>query len=98
MSGYNDYDSFGNNNANRNTYDGYDSGVNYYGNNSDSVGIGTWILIFIGLGIPLVNIVLLFFIAFGAHNESLKNFGKASLIIMGIGVVLAFLFGGCGMI
>lgn len=70
-----------------------------YRGSSDEISIGAWIGIMIVLAIPLVNIIALFYIAFGNTNETLKNFGKAQLILVGIGLVLVLLIRGCaGMI
>lgn len=77
-----------------------DNNERYSFNNSDSisyqntdeiVSIGSWIGIMILLCIPIVNIITIFVLAFGNGNESLKNFGKASLIISGISLVLLIL-------
>ncbi len=66
-----------------------------YEYHSDTVSIGTWILILLGTGIPIVNIIVIIGLSFGSQNETLRNFGKASLILLGIGIVLAVLLGGC---
>ena len=72
---------------------------NYYyrgpGSTEDAVSMGMWMLILIGLGIPILNIILLIGLAFGASNESLKNFGKAALALGGIAIVLMLLLRGC---
>jgi len=43
--------------------------------------------------IPVVNIVMFFVWAFGSENPSRRNFGRAQLLILLIGVVLCVLFG-----
>lgn len=64
------------------------------GNNSP-VGMGDWMLTIFLLGIPVVNLILLFIWGFGDQTPvSKKNFARASLIWMGIGIVLSVLFGG----
>lgn len=67
-----------------------------YYDNSDVVSIGQWIMILIVLAIPFVNIIMVFVFAFGWDNETINNFGKATLIMMLIGVVLVVLFSSCG--
>ncbi|MCT4597650.1 MAG: zinc finger Ran-binding domain-containing protein [Vallitalea sp.] len=67
-----------------------------YYDNSDVVSIGQWIIIFILLAIPFVNIIMVFVYAFGWDNETINNFGKATLIMILIGIVLAALFTSCG--
>lgn len=59
------------------------------------ISIGMWIGILILLAIPIVNIITLFYLAFGCENGSLSNYGKASLILGGIVLVLVFLLRGC---
>ncbi|GKX31957.1 hypothetical protein SH1V18_44370 [Vallitalea longa] len=62
---------------------------------SDTVTIGQWVGIMIVLAIPFINIIALFVIAFGEFNESINNFGKASLILALVGIVIAILLRGC---
>jgi hypothetical protein len=57
----------------------------------DQLGIFDWILFFILMSIPLVNII--FFIVLltsGNTNRSLKSYLGASLIMIVIGVFMAF--------
>lgn len=59
-----------------------------------SVSLGNWIITMIIMLIPVVNIVMLFIWAFsGSTNPSKANWAKASLIIVAISIILAFLFG-----
>lgn len=58
---------------------------------NDPIGIGTWILILIGLGLPFVNIILLLILGFAVDNISLNNFARASLIIMVVGLLIRIL-------
>lgn len=88
MSNYNDFNNY---NDQRSSYD---SNNTYYGDN-DVVSIGTWVLVLIGTAIPFVSIIVLLVLAFGVNNENLKNYGKAALILWGIGLLLAFMLGGC---
>ena len=66
-----------------------------YTTGDDGISIGIWIGVLILLAIPIVNIITLFYLSFGSKNESLSNFGKASLILGVIGLVLVFLLRGC---
>ncbi|GEL78355.1 hypothetical protein [Tenuibacillus multivorans] len=63
---------------------------NYY--DDDVVSIGTWILILILTAIPFINIIALLVLAFGSHNENLKNYAKAVLILMVIVILLSIFF------
>ncbi|MDP6504710.1 MAG: hypothetical protein QF886_13890, partial [Planctomycetota bacterium] len=52
-----------------------------------SVSVGNWIVTYILLCIPIVNIVLLFVWAFGSNTpESKANWAKAMLLLMLIGI------------
>ncbi|MCG1023583.1 hypothetical protein EKQ44_18245 [Sutcliffiella horikoshii] len=57
--------------------------------------MGTWIVVLLLIAIPLINIIVLLVLAFGDHNVNLKNFAKASLILMVVGFMLALLVSGC---
>lgn len=95
MSNYNNNDNWGGNMSNyyNNPKNSYDIDNRYY--NDDVVSIGTWILIMIATLIPIISIIVTLVLAFGQSNENLKNYGKAALIIWGIGLLLVFMFGGC---
>tara|TARA_Y100001970_G_C13411862_1_gene452331 strand:+ start:168 stop:389 length:222 start_codon:yes stop_codon:yes gene_type:complete len=56
------------------------------------VSLGDWLLVYVIMCIPLVNIVMLFVWAFGSGPVSKQNWAKASLIWMAIIFVLYFLF------
>lgn len=59
------------------------------------ISLGEWIITFIVLAIPLVNIVMLFVWAFSSSaNPSKQNFCKATLIVYLVAIVCFFLFGG----
>ena len=68
---------------------------NYYQNqhdpNKDVMGMGEWLLTLIVLAIPCVNIIMYFVWAFGNGNENRKNFCRAGLIMMAVGIVLTIL-------
>ena len=57
------------------------------------VTVGEWIVIFLLMLIPIVNIILLFVWAFGSENtpESQKNWAKAKLIFWLILMILPLL-------
>ncbi len=69
--------------------------LNNNGSSDEVVSIGMWIGILILTAIPFVNIIAVLYMAFGASNENIKNFGKASLIMIGISLLFLLLFGGC---
>jgi len=59
------------------------------------MSLGDWIITFIILAIPLVNIIMLFVWGFSSNtNPNKQNFAKATLIIYLVAFVLFFLFGG----
>ena len=77
-------------------YNNYDRDYDHSRYADDEVvSIGVWIVVLIVLAIPIINIIALLVLAFGNHNENLKNFAKASLILGGIGLLLAILVSGC---
>jgi hypothetical protein len=61
---------------------------------SDVVSVKEWVINLIVLCIPVVNIVFLFIwgIRQGDINETKRNWAKASLILIAIGIGLAILF------
>jgi len=68
-----------------------------YGNYDQDtvVSVGTWVLISIALAIPLINLLVMLYLAFGSENQNLKNYGKAGLIMIVIAVVFSLLFVSC---
>ena len=61
--------------------------------NYQPVTVGNWILTYLLMCIPFVNIILLFVWAFGSNTPKSKaNWAKASLIWMLIGLVIGILF------
>ena len=68
---------------------------NYYQNqhdpNKDVMGMGEWLITLIVLAIPCVNMIMYFVWAFGNGNENRKNFCRAGLIMMAVGIVLTIL-------
>ena len=58
------------------------------------VSVGSWMLTYLLMCIPLVNLIMLFVWAFsGSTPVSKANWAKASLIWMVIAIVLWFVFG-----
>jgi len=63
------------------------------------ISLGEWIITFIVLAIPIVNIIMLFVWGFSsATNPSKQNFCRATLILYLVCAVLFFLFGGMAML
>ena len=59
------------------------------------ISVGEWIITTIILAIPIVGFIMLFVWGFGSNTQPSKaNWAKAALIMMGIGIVLSFLFFG----
>ncbi len=88
----NDPEGYSNKNYSQNYYNTGNRGGE---GTDDVVSIGTWILILILTAIPVVNIIAFLAMAFGVDNENIKNYGKASLIIAGIGIALGILLAAC---
>lgn len=58
----------------------------------DTLSVGNWVVTFIILAIPLVNIGAIFYWAFGGSvNPNKRTYAQASLIMFGIGVALYLL-------
>lgn len=55
------------------------------------MSIGDWIIFYLVMCVPVVNIVMLFVWAFGGGNRSRANYCKASLIIAVVATVLSIL-------
>ena len=59
------------------------------------MSIGDWIITGIIFAIPIIGFVMLFVWAFGSKTQPSKaNWAKATLIMIGISIVLSFLFFG----
>lgn len=59
------------------------------------MGLGEWLLTLFLVCIPIVNLVMLIYWSAGNEIDSnKKNFARAQLILMGIGVVISFFFFG----
>ena len=60
--------------------------------NSETISVGDWIVTFIVLAIPLVNVGALLYWAFsGSANPSKRTYAQASLILFVVAVVLYLL-------
>lgn len=57
------------------------------------LSIGNYIIMMLISVIPIVNLVMLFVWGFGNSNRNKKNYARAQLIMMAIGVVLSIIFG-----
>ena len=53
-----------------------------------------WFLIYLGMCVPVLNIVLIFIIAFKKEksNPTLQNWAKANIVIMVLGFILSIVF------
>ncbi len=61
--------------------------------NDQVITLGEWLITLILMAIPIVNIVLLFVWGFSDSTPlSKKNYARASLIFMAIGIILSMLF------
>ncbi len=64
-----------------------------YGVLEEPVSLSEWVIMYLIMMVPLVNIIMLFVWGFGSGTKKSKaNYCKASLIFMAIGFVLSFLF------
>lgn len=60
--------------------------------NQQIPSVGEWVITFIIMAIPLVNLIMLCVWAFGSNTAPAKaNFAKAALIMMVVGIVLTIL-------
>ena len=53
--------------------------------------MGEWLITLIVLAITCVNVIMYFVWAFGNGNENRKNFCRAGLIVMAVGIVLSLI-------
>lgn len=64
--------------------------------NEQTMTLGDWLVTLLLTAIPFVNIILLIVWAFSSNtNLNKKNYSKAMLIFMSIGIVLTILLMGC---
>ena len=70
-----------------------EQGYDHLEKSSDSMTVGDWLITMLILIIPIVNIVMLFIWGFG-NPDPRRNYARASLIWMAIGIVLMLIFYG----
>ena len=59
------------------------------------ISVGEWVITIIIIAIPIVGFIMLFVWGFGSNTQPSKaNWAKATLIMIGISIVLSFLFFG----
>ena len=57
------------------------------------ISVGEWVITTIILAIPIIGFIMLFVWGFGNNTQPSKaNWAKATLIMIGISIVLSFLF------
>ena len=57
------------------------------------ISVGEWVITIIIIAIPIVGFIMLFVWGFGSNTQLSKaNWAKATLIMIGISIVLSFLF------
>ncbi len=60
------------------------------------LSMGEWIITLIVLAIPCAGIIMMFVWSFGEGNISRRNYCRASLVFIAVGLVLALLLRTCG--
>ncbi|MCP8617704.1 hypothetical protein [Salirhabdus salicampi] len=55
----------------------------------ETVSVRKWLLILLLTAVPFVNIVAICVMAFGNFNTNIKNYGKATLMMFGVGLLIA---------
>jgi len=56
------------------------------------ISVGEWVITIIIIAIPIVGFIMLFVWGFGSNTQPSKANWKATLIMIGISIVLSFLF------
>ncbi|MFU0831949.1 MAG: DUF4190 domain-containing protein [Oscillospiraceae bacterium] len=64
----------------------------YMYEDTSPLSVGNYLVMLLIGVIPIVNIVMLFVWGFGNSNINKKNFARAQLIFLAIGIVFTFLF------
>ena len=62
--------------------------------NTEPLTVGSYLLMFVIMSLPLINLIMLFVWGFGDSNENRKNFARAGLIMIAISIVLSVVLGG----
>lgn len=76
------------------TYPEAEVNYDYVPAQQDQESLGSWVLLTFILFIPLVNIIYLLVLAFGTTTSKAKrNFARASLIWMAVGLVVSIVLG-----
>lgn len=57
----------------------------------EEVSILKWLCILIGLAIPFLNIIMIISILIVSDNETVKNFAKANIIMVILGIIISFM-------
>ena len=57
------------------------------------LSVGNYLIMMIVSVIPIVNLVMLFVWGFGHSNLNRKNYARAQLIVLAIGMVITIIFG-----
>ena len=57
----------------------------------EEISILKWLCILIGLAIPFLNIIMIISILIVSDNETVKNFAKANIIMIILGVIISFM-------
>ena len=75
-------------------YDQHSPGYDYVPQQQDPESLGSWVLVTFVMFIPLVNLIYLLVLAFGSGTSIAKrNFARASLIWMAVGIVVTIVLG-----
>lgn len=64
----------------------------YQDTHNEPLTVGSYLLMFLVMALPFINLIMLFVWAFGDSNLNRKNFAKAGLIMIVISIVLSFVF------
>ncbi|MCM8711958.1 hypothetical protein M2651_13210 [Clostridium sp. SYSU_GA19001] len=81
-----------NNSYNQNQADNFNNS-SFNNQNTAPLSLGQYLGMMLLMIIPLVNIILLLVWSFGDYNVNKKNYARASLIMLVIGVIITILFG-----
>jgi len=58
------------------------------------LSVGNYLLMFVVMSLPIINLVMLFVWGFGDSNENRKNFARAGLIMIAIWIVISIVLSG----
>lgn len=57
------------------------------------MSVGSWLIVFLVMAIPFVNLIMLIVWAFDKENPNRANYAKATLIFVVIAFIFAFFLG-----